>query len=363
MASKRRNGAEEESTPRSVLPPPPTSQRPTLQVPAVNANVENIRALLDQGPSPTTSEWPETPARDPLQDGTDWRPTPPAFVVPEVPGQGAATLTVVRGIDAGRVFHLGRPRSIIGRGVTADVQIDDAAVSRCHASITRRPDERYILEDLGSTNGTFLRGRLVGRAFLSPGDRIQLGPNVAFRFALLTEDEGRLQKKLFESAVRDGLTGVFNRATLANQIDDAVREAGVEGISLSVLMIDLDHFKQVNDELGHAAGDQILRAVADEMQSVMRPQDSIARYGGEEFVVVARATHRAEACRLAERLRAAIASLRLPTDRGIAKTTASVGVASLSECQGCSGTQLLQLADERMYEAKRMGRNCVWPSE
>lgn len=77
MASKRRNGAEDESTPRSVLPPPPNSQRPTLQVPAINANVENIRELLNQGPSPTTSEWPETPASDPLQDGTDWRPTPP----------------------------------------------------------------------------------------------------------------------------------------------------------------------------------------------------------------------------------------------------------------------------------------------
>lgn len=366
MAPRGRKRMAQRSMPRSILPPPP-SQRPTLQLPTLQTNTEALRELLNAGESPTTSEWPEAPKRyaydldEPTVPHEDWRPTPPAFVVPEVPGKGNATLTLIRGFDAGRVFRLARQRTLIGRGVTADIQIDDEAVSRCHCSVTRRDGDHYLIEDLGSTNGTYVRGRSIKRCYLSPGDRVQLGPNVALRFALLAEDEGTLQENLFESAVRDGLTGVFNRVSLTKLIDEALREARSEGISLSVLMVDLDHFKQVNDDLGHAVGDDVLRAVADVMKHVVRTQDSVARYGGEEFVVLARATHRAEACRLAERLRQAIASVRVPSERGTAMTTASIGVASLAECRSHCGTELLRLADERMYEAKKLGRNCVYP--
>lgn len=366
MDPKDRKLMAETSPSRSILPPPNASH-PTLQVPCMRTDVGTLRDLLDSGPSPTVSHWPNTPASSDSLDGEapdsgDRRPTPPAFVVPEVPSKCKATLTLVRGIDAGRVFRLDRTTSIVGRGFTSDVRLDDPAVSRCHASLTRRSGDRYVIEDLGSTNGTFVRGRPISRLFLTSGDRIQLGPNVAFRFSLLTEDENSLQQTLFELAVRDGLTGVFNRPSLTKLIDDALMDASVAGHALSVLMIDLDHFKNVNDELGHAAGDETLRAVAEAMLRVVRTRDSVARYGGEEFVVLARATDRADACRLAERLRLAIASIRIATERGIAMTTASIGVASLSECEACHGENLLELADARMYEAKRLGRNRVSPA-
>lgn len=364
MAPKGSKGISEDLTATSILSAPPNSQRETLQIPRVRANTGALGELLRAGPSPTTDEWPEAPPpSDPDIDMTveDRRPTPPAFVVPDVPGKGTATLTLVRGIDAGRVFRLARPRTLIGRGMTVDIQVDDTAVSRCHASVTRCGDDCYEVQDLDSTNGTFVRGMRIRRAHLAPGDRVQLGPNVVLRFALLTDDEGDLQENLFESAVRDGLTGVFNRSTLNRQVVEAVQEARIDACSLSVLMIDLDHFKSINDELGHAAGDEILRAVADKMLHAVRPQDSVARYGGEEFVVLARGTELRDACRLGERLRKAIESVRLPSGDDSAMTTASIGVASLAECELGTATELIQLADERMYTAKRVGRNRVWP--
>ena len=363
MASKGSKGTSRETTSSSMLPPPP-EQRQTIQIPRVRPEDASLFDLMHAGPSPITDEWPEVPPpSDPEVDMAveDRRPTPPAFVVPDVPGKGTATLTLVRGIDAGRVFRLARPRTLIGRGITVDIQLEDAAVSRCHASITRCGDDSYEVQDLDSTNGTFVRGLRIRRAQLAAGDRVQLGPNVVLRFALLTDDEGDLQENLFESAVRDGLTGVFNRSTLNRQVVEAVQEARIDACSLSVLMIDLDHFKNVNDELGHAVGDEILRAVAEKMLHAIRPQDSVARYGGEEFVVLARGTELRDACRLGERLRKGIESIRLSAPGGTAMTTASIGVASLAECDLGTATELIQLADERMYTAKRVGRNRVWP--
>jgi diguanylate cyclase (GGDEF)-like protein len=265
-------------------------------------------------------------------------------------------------MDAGRVFRLEGKQVVLGRGPDADIRIDDEAVSRYHARVVRQGDDGYAIEDLDSTNGTYVNGRPVRQARLHAGTRVQLGPHVSFRFALLPDDEDTLQRRLYESSVRDGLTGVLNRASLVVRVEDAVQEALSRGTPLAILLIDLDHFKQVNDQLGHAAGDELLRAVADRLVRDVRVNDCVARYGGEEFVIVARETTFDEARNLAERLRASVASLQVQTDRGVALTTASVGVASLAECEACTGDDVLRLADARMYEAKRNGRNRVWPS-
>ena len=350
-----------DSKSRSALPPPPNHERTTVTIPAVRSDADGIRDLLHAGPSPTTNEWPDQETVVATLDELDRRPTPPAFVVPDSPGHGTATLTLLRGIDAGRVFRLDRSHVVLGRGVDADLRIDDPAVSRSHARVVRHGDEGYTIEDLDSTNGTYVRGQPVQQARLRAGDRVQLGPHISFRFALLTDDENTLQKKLYESSVRDGLTGVFNRASLVVLVEEAVREARSTGTPLSILLMDLDHFKQINDQLGHAAGDTVLRAVAERLVHEVRINDYVARYGGEEFVIVARETSIVEGLNLAERLRASVAAVRIETACGVATTTASIGVASLTDCEACTGDEVLRVADTRMYEAKRRGRNRVWP--
>jgi diguanylate cyclase (GGDEF)-like protein len=125
-----------------------------------------------------------------------------------------------------------------------------------------------------------------------------------------------------------------------------------------VLIVDIDHFKRVNDSLGHLAGDRVLRLVAATVHHIMRPEDVVARYGGEEFVVIARNTNLDQAAVLAERVREHVAELMADWEGQTVRVTASVGVAVL-EPEHPSVEAMIEAADEALYEAKRAGRNCV----
>jgi diguanylate cyclase (GGDEF)-like protein len=167
--------------------------------------------------------------------------------------------------------------------------------------------------------------------------------------------EEQLEKNasLARLAERDGLTGLLNHRAfhlrLAAEIDHAQRVGG----TLSLLLIDLDHFKEVNDQFGHLAGDEVLRQVAAVLQDVAREGDVVARVGGEEFCVLLPNTAAIGARLPAERVRAAVAVLRDPVP-----LTVSVGVASYPE-DATAAPRLFEKADEALYEAKRRGRNRV----
>lgn len=340
-------------------PPLPDRDEPTLAVPVLRGADNVIQALLDGEEPASSHEYPSPEAFPDSPDSMHRSPTPRSFVVPDRPAHNAGTLTIVRGMDAGRVFRLLGTGTVIGRGHSAEVMLDDQAVSRQHARITRRADGQYLIEDLGSTNGTFVEGRRIQRALLFSGCRVQFGPHISLRFAVMPEDEDTLQRQLYESSILDALTGVLNRNALLAKTREALIEARLTGRPLSCMMVDLDNFKSVNDTLGHAAGDELLRGVAAQMLRVVRANDFVGRYGGEEFVVVAKSTSLPEAIALGERVRAAVERLAIPIGPRLAATSASVGVASLSECVRADVDALIQLADERMYIAKRLGRNRV----
>ena len=123
-------------------------------------------------------------------------------------------LTILNGMNAGQVIPLDDLEHILGRGTEADVWVEDPAISRLHARFARRPDGRFYVEDLGSTNGTFVAGqRIDGRAELKNGDRVRWAPNLLLRFAITDDAEQELQRRLYESSTRDALTRVFNRST------------------------------------------------------------------------------------------------------------------------------------------------------
>ncbi len=191
---------------------------------------------------------------DELGEGAPRNDTPETMVLSTVVRADRGTLTVIAGPDAGATFTLEVNETILGRDPGASLVVDDPSVSRHHARITRDERAHHFIEDLGSTNGTFVAGRRVRRAALSTGDRLQLGRDTVYRFAVVDREEEEFQRRLYEASMRDTLTELPNRRTLLERLAGEVAHAERTHGQLGVLMIDLDHFKAINDKLGHLRG-------------------------------------------------------------------------------------------------------------
>lgn len=169
----------------------------------------------------------------------------------------------------------------------------------------------------------------------------------------------RAQEKLREQAMRDALTGIWNRACILEMLERELDRARREGSALGVLMLDLDHFKQLNDTRGHQFGDQALRLFAQRIQAAVRSYDSVGRYGGEEFLVVAPHCGERELMSQGERLRKAVSAVPFEVDGVAFGLTVSIGAASTEKGARETSRDLIRAADEALYAAKRAGRNCV----
>jgi len=275
---------------------------------------------------------------------------------PPMPVCDLGTLTMISGADAGSVYRLGAT-TIVGRAPTCEIQIDHPGVSRRHARIVQEAETQYVVQDLGSRNGTTVRGRRVTRHRLVDGDRISFGP-ILFRFALADESEELALRQRYEFSVVDGLTGALNRKHFDDRLIGELAYAKRHQTDVSLLMLDIDHFKSINDRFGHQAGDLVLRQLAATIQAALRTEDVFARYGGEEFVIIARGIGRSEALLLAERVRKLVATAELVHGTTPISITVSVGIASLAECTQPSVDELIGLADAGLYLAKAAGRNC-----
>jgi diguanylate cyclase (GGDEF)-like protein len=177
-------------------------------------------------------------------------------------------------------------------------------------------------------------------------------------------ERNRLQAELERRARIDPLTGVLNRRAFRELLEREVARAQRHGRQLSLAMIDIDHFKRVNDTMGHAVGDRFLVAVAAAVSAALRSEDLFGRYGGEEFIVAFAETDLAGAIQAAERLRLAIADIRLEHEGETRSITASLGVASFGDLRGESGETIdsvINTADQALYNAKAAGRNRVLP--
>ena len=289
------------------------------------------------------------------------RPTESSMLAhPAVAQRDRALLTVLTGLNAGQVFTLDTDETTIGRGREAQVRVEDVGISRAHSRVVRTMDGKFVVDDLGSTNGTFVGGRKIERAELHTGDRIQIGPNVVLRFSILDEAEEQLAHQLYEASTKDGLTKVYNRKYFVERMAAEVAYSHRHKSPLSVILFDLDHFKKVNDTHGHMAGDVVLRLVAAQVQKTIRTEDVLSRYGGEEFVILVRGIPHPSAAHFAERVRKAVERLSIPWEEIQVKATISIGISSLTELpETAAGDELLHLADERLYRAKSGGRNRV----
>jgi two-component system, cell cycle response regulator len=263
------------------------------------------------------------------------------------------------GAEAGRAFTLGKEQFSIGRRRCSNqLELQDVSVSRAHARISFT-NGKHVVEDLASRNGTFVRGQRVTRAVLGDGDLIQFGSRACFRYTLTDAMHEQLLHQLYDTSTKDALTGAYNRRHLEERLRAELAYAVRHGTELSVVLMDIDHFKQINDSFGHLAGDAVLRHVALTIARQIRGEDVFARYGGEEFLLILRSTSGADAIRAAERVRATVAVMSASFESRIIPVTLSAGCASLSECPERLSSALIALADARLFDAKRAGRNRV----
>ena len=278
---------------------------------------------------------------------------------PQVPPL-SAYLIVVAGPMPGTMFRIGEQSVRLGRSSENSFQLIDPSVSRRHACLTTDSTGCASLTDQRSSNGTFLNGQRIPAnrpARIKDGDRIRLGSTVVLKLLRLDSDEERYQRELFERAVRDPLTALFNRSYFLDRIGQLARATVAQGLHLAVLMVDIDHFKRVNDRHGHLVGDEVLRDAANVIRQSTRPEDIVARYGGDEFIIALFVSKPRLASSLAERIRSKLAGRSVIAGETAVRITASLGMAYGPSERSSNLFALIRAADQALYQAKAIGRN------
>jgi len=257
----------------------------------------------------------------------------------------------------GKRFVLEKATVRLGRGGDNTVVLDGDSVSRRHCQFERRGDAWWAV-DTGSTNGTYVNDELIDKQqILANGDRIKVGGFI-FKYLSGEDVESQYHEEIYRMTIVDGLVQIFNKRYLYEALEKEIIRARRHTRDLCVLMFDIDHFKRVNDQYGHLAGDYVLKEVARVVQGRIRRDEVFARYGGEEFALVLPETSLDNARTLAETIRAKVAENRYVFQGEVIPITISIGVALLTDGDR-SATDIIARADEKLYEAKRSGRNRV----
>lgn len=281
-------------------------------------------------------------------------------------------LVILQGHTIGQTVQVDKDETVIGRGSQCDVMLRDEIASRQHAQILRIHIDNcaeYYVSDLGSTNGTFLNGaRVTSQQLLEDGDKIKVG-NHLLKFAMLDEFEAEFQERLHQMTQRDELTGLRSRRSLFAELDRTINQAArMENPEpITVLMMDLDFFKKVNDGRGHLIGSQTIRDTGHIIRDSVGSADLAARYGGEEYLAYVKCGQD-EGRKIAEKIRLSVEAHPFAASTSdltqIMHITISVGVATFPE-HGRTALELVQRADQALYRAKLSGRNrtCMYDPE
>jgi len=279
---------------------------------------------------------------------------------PPEPGTGNDCLVVIYTAEAGMLgkrFVLDRSPLRVGRGADNHIVLEGDSVSRRHAHFERRNNSWAVVDD-GSTNGTYLNEEQVPReSMLNNGDRIKIGPTI-LKFLSGLDAEAKYHEEIYKMTIVDGLTQIHNKRYLFEALDKELIRARRYERELSLVIFDIDFFKRINDQFGHLAGDYVLRELARVVQDRIRRDEVFARYGGEEFVIVLPETGLPGARSLAENLRERVGSHGFVFQGERIPVTISIGCAQLLK-EDRAAADLIQRADEKLYEAKRGGRNRV----
>ncbi len=272
-------------------------------------------------------------------------------------GKNTPYLSIIYPREFNRRFKLSERPLVIGRSRQADVMLNNELISRTHCQV-KHTTEGVIVEDLGSTNGTMIDGKPIHRARLPVNGRLLLG---TFVLKLEYKDmmEVNYEDKLFTAATTDPLTGIPNRQWLMERGMAEVENLKNSEHVLSVVIMDIDFFKSVNDSHGHQAGDVIIRGVAQLLLREKREQDLLGRYGGEEFVMFLPFITGGNAAVFCERIRRQVETNVFEFRGTRIPITVSIGVCSQPGVAINSLEDVIRRADEALYRAKNQGRNRV----
>ena len=314
-------------------------------------------------PADSCAPWPEPESRK-MAKIADPRARTLVTVPSSSPGElpKSAFMLVLTGTRFGELFRLppGRPVQI-GRGEEVEIQLDDEGISRVHCSVEARGAEA-IVRDLGSHNGTYVGGERITEKVLVDGDRVQIGSGTTFKLAYADEVEVNYQRRLAEIALRDPLTGVYNRRHFGERLTSEFAAAQRYKRPLALVMLDVDHLSRVNEGHGRPAGDEVLRGIAQVLQGLVRGADVVARVGGDEFAVLLRETELEGAQRMAERLRKKVEQLRTKHEGREIAVTATFGIAVESSGQSREGEEprdLVARAERVLERLKELGVNRI----
>jgi diguanylate cyclase (GGDEF)-like protein len=298
---------------------------------------------------------------------SDLQHTPNGFLdtsprVPERPtgvDRQAACLVQIYpiGPGLGARFALGEQTLVIGRERTCEICLEDNSVSRRHAEI-RAATGGHFLIDLRSTNGTFINDRPATTYRLSDGDYIRIGARI-FRYLSGDNVETLYHEEIYKLTIVDALTGTHNKRYFLEHLDRELARTARHRRPLALVLFDIDHFKAINDQLGHLGGDYTLRELANAVLPLVRKEEVLSRYGGEEFALVLPETGRETAAHRAESIRQAVARHIFNYSGAPYPVTISLGVAIADGTTPITFVELIRRADEKLYEAKHAGRNCL----
>ncbi|MCM3873515.1 MAG: GGDEF domain-containing protein, partial [Pyrinomonadaceae bacterium] len=283
-------------------------------------------------------------------------------------GERRPALVSLRGELLAVSIPLERDEVTLGRALEADVRVNDSRASRLHARIKTERDSlngelRFKITDLGSTNGTLVNGQLLTETLLNEGDKIAIGDHL-FRFDMLDDIDREFQQQIHRLLAHDELTGLLTSKSFFSELRREAGRAEAESLPFCVLMMDLDHFKTVNDTYGHLVGSQTLEATGAVIKTALRAGDVAARFGGEEFAAFLLDADYAQGLVAAERVRSAVQDYHFPAVRQESpenqthRITISIGIAAYPD-DARDPIHLVELADAALYRAKRSGRNRI----
>lgn len=269
-------------------------------------------------------------------------------------------LVLFIGPDSGKRFKLSPGKMTIGRAPEADITIEDDWASRLHAVI-EWVDDVIRIKDNKSTNGIYVDYRRVNSAILVQGTPLQIGHSV-MKVDFKDDAEIQLENDLLRNACIDGLTGIFNRQHFLKRATEEYSYARRNGFPVGLIMIDIDHFKQINDTHGHQMGDFVLNKFATVINQLKRKEDIFARYGGEEFVMVPCGQIQTdEVFGFSERIRRVIENTEFRFGDTNIRITASFGfhTCTLAKNKKIEPqlVAMIKKADRALYNAKEKGRN------
>ncbi|MCW8929952.1 MAG: diguanylate cyclase [Gammaproteobacteria bacterium] len=255
------------------------------------------------------------------------------------------------------IINLPHETIYIGREKKCQIELNDPSVSRQHAQIDFN-QKGFTILDLDSCNSTFINDIKIKQHRLASGDLIRIGHTI-FKFLSNEHIEKQYHEEIYSMMISDGLTKIPNKRYFLEILDREVSRSQRHQRPLSLIIFDIDHFKQINDKHGHLTGDIILRDLCQRILPYIRKDEIFARYGGEEFIILLPELNSQQAFSFGQKLLNAVNKDSFTLEQVNIPVTISIGIAEFKLDENYSADDLIKAADNKLYAAKNNGRNCV----